>query len=254
MKNILILLLIIINIYFIFDEVSLYFKILYKDKFSNINNYNIDCYIIHLDRSKDRISNIKKQQTKTNLNIKYFSAVDSKKLNKVKLIKEKILDPKYAKISRVEHYGCFLSHVNVIKKIANNYKNKSKAKYTLVLEDDFNIIDNDFDNKLLKIIKDIEKIKYNFDIIFIGNKGDNKIYDKNIINNIYTIPEGNYNVTAESYIVNNKNASKIAKLLNYINVPIDFKFRDLRNNKSINCLIIKPLLVNQNLNYESTIK
>ena len=64
-KNILILLLIIINLYFIFDEISMYLKNFYKDKFSNINNYNIDCYIIHLERSKDRISNIKKQQTKT---------------------------------------------------------------------------------------------------------------------------------------------------------------------------------------------
>jgi GR25 family glycosyltransferase involved in LPS biosynthesis len=184
-KNILILLLIIINLYFIFDEISMYLKNFYKDKFSNINNYNIDCYIIHLERSKDRISNIKKQQTKTELNIQYFNAVDANDLNKDTLIKDKILDPSYANISRVEHYGCFLSHVNVLKQIGYNYENNlSKSKYTLVLEDDFNIIDNNFDNNLSKIIKDIEKIKYNFDIIFIGNKGDDKIYDKNIINNI----------------------------------------------------------------------
>jgi len=142
---------------------------------------------------------------------------------------------------------------NIINFKVPGSSHRQSGKFIAIERDDA-VASSDFDNKLLKIIKDIEKIKYNFDIIFIGNKGDNKIYDKNIINNIYTIPEGNYNVTAESYIVNNKNASKIAKLLNYINVPIDFKFRDLRNNKSINCLIIKPLLVNQNLNYESTIK
>jgi GR25 family glycosyltransferase involved in LPS biosynthesis len=231
------LVLIIILIYLILTNMDTFIDLKY-----DIPN----CYVIHLKKSTDRVKHIEDQAKKTKFHFDYFNAIDAKTLNKEKLIKEGIVDPSYANNSRVEHYACFLSHYNLLKDISEKYeKGQIKSNYSIIFEDDF-IINNDFDKKVIDIIN---KMNSDFDIIFLGNVDLRQ--DKQIIDNIYTITD--HNVTAEGYLIKNKNISRFLPLIKYINVPYDFKYWMLRRDKRILNYIIYPSLVFQNKNFESTI-
>ena len=231
---------------FIFIFIFIFYMLFLYEEF---NNDNIKLYVIHLEISTDRINNITNQQKKTKLIINNFNAVDANNLDKQKLIDQGILSPDYASYSNKGHYACFLSHRNILKKIALS----NLTGYSIIFEDDFNIIDNNFDNNIKNIINNLESINYDFDMIFLGNYNvDEKNNENNIINNIYTIKHDS-NVTAEGYIVNNKSANKIYNLLSYIDSPVDFIFQKIRNNDSIKALVIFPYLVTQNRKLESLI-
>jgi GR25 family glycosyltransferase involved in LPS biosynthesis len=210
---------------------------------SNIH-LEVKLYLIHLSRSNDRITHIDEQQSKTSFIINLFNAIDAQDLNKSDLIHSNTVDVNYANYSRVEHYACFLSHAKLINQIGNN-----DNKYSIIFEDDFNILTDSFDQIIINALNTLELMNYDFDIIYVGNmyniKGDH------LINDIYIAP--NYNITMECYIVNNKNAKKIYSLLNYIDEPIDFKLLTLRKLNLLKCLIIYPQIVTQNRELISTI-
>ena len=211
----------------------------------NFNADNlINCYIIHLEKSSDRISNIKNNKLKSNLLFYYWNGVDGDTLNKNDLIEKGILCSKYADISTKNHWGCFLSHKNIIKELADKYNNNElNTKYSIILEDDFIIINDNFDDIISNALNDLESINYDFDILYI-NSGE---LDKQIINNIYKLKLGSQ-PTTEGYIINNKNLKKISDLLGIINKPIDWKLVEL-----INALILNIPLVSQNKKLKSLI-
>jgi len=223
----------------------LFNALFFNELFNDFNN-NIKLYVIHLERSTDRIPNIKTQQEKTKHEINIFNAVDSKDLDKQTLIDEGILSADYATFSNTGHYACFLSHKKIIGEIA-----ESKTDgYSIVFEDDFNIISDHFDENIKNIINDLNSIQYDFDIIFLGNFSvEENIHDKNIINNVYTINDNN--ITTEGYIINNKSAKKIHDSIGQITSPIDYAFKSLRGN--IKTLIVYPFLVTQIREYPSLI-
>ena len=75
---------------------------------------NYDVFVINLDRSKERMLNVKKQLNNENIDFYRFPAVDGAKLNKKKIIRTGTLKNHKMDIGAL---GCSLSHIGIWKNI-----------------------------------------------------------------------------------------------------------------------------------------
>jgi len=219
--------------------IILYFSI--NEPFSNKNLYSY--YIIHLERSTNRLENIDIQSKKLNKDVIIFPAVDGEKINYDKLIEKNIIQKEYwDRIKKKGVYGCYLSHYNLIEKLKNDYDNKLLySDYTIVFEDDFDINVEDLDDQINNIINNINKLNIDFDIIYLGDSQNT--HGELIINNIYKF--NNSHMYTDCYLINNKKLDKIYSNLHVIDEAIDWKFRILIMNGNLNALMISPKLVGQ---------
>lgn len=131
--------------------------------------FDFDFYIINLDRSLSRWTDIKNQFDNQNItNYKRFSAIDGKSIKDSEYIN--LIDPKtieiaergYRNLHKEHNYGsigCYLSHVEVWKEIL-----KSGKEYGVIFEDDI-ILKKNFKKKFKKFIKNI---CFNWDLIIFG--------------------------------------------------------------------------------------
>jgi hypothetical protein len=104
-------------------------------------------YFINLDENIDRWNKL------SHKNIIRFPAINGKKIDKNKLIKDNIISSNNnLKLGQI---GCALSHISVLKIIQNQ-----DEPYGLILEDDV-IIPDDFSINQLKLPN-------NFDLLFLG--------------------------------------------------------------------------------------
>lgn len=238
-----IILLVIIIIYLFLNK-----KIVTNDNFiannnsiKNINNqYNIDMYVISL-RQNERLKNIKIQENKINRKIKIFDAIKGDLLDVNNLIKNNILEETFSKgpFYRKREVACYLSHFNIYNKIkVNNYDG-----YTIIFEDDFIIMIDNFMEKINKIINNIMLKNINFDILFLGNLNNN--YGTPIEDIIYTVNTENEFTGCHGYLINNKNIDKIIENTKYIDRPIDTKLFDLLKMNKLNILVLYPIIVDQ---------
>ena len=202
----------------------------------------INAYVISL-RSKNRLNNIKKQQKKTKHKIIIFDAIRGDNLDIKELIKNKITDKKWGgkghKItSRKREIGCFLSHSNLYNKI----KYDNKPGYTIVFEDDFSIMINNFDQYIYDTINKLNKNNIDFDILYLGNWKNN--HKDNIIDDIYTVDINTPLTGTHAMLFNNKNISKIIDNLDIADQPIDHKLKEIGIYK-IKILVLYPVIVDQ---------
>jgi glycosyl transferase, family 25 len=236
-------LLILLLVIIIFFYLSFYVK---YEKFTNIKNcYDSlldNIYCVNLDKSKDRWKYIKNIGDKIGINIKRFSAINGKKLNNIK----QYCTDKYYNIMKNQkniygNVGCYLSHLNLWKKIYNNM-----ISHAIIIEDDI-ILKDTFKKELYDTLK---KIPDNWDIIYLGIT---RPCGKKINNNIYIHkhPQCNKdNGGTFGYIVNRKSLYKLIRFADCkINKMIDHKMRDLFH--KLNIYIIYPLLINHNYNLQS---
>ena len=142
-------------------------------------NYRDDfnVYLISLEKDKER---------RDNLNVKpdFIYAVNGHELNIDELKKNGTIIQD-CKLTKGE-IGCFMSHIELLK------KSLKSDKYVLILEDDAKIEDDTFD----KIHITLETAPKDFDILFIGYS----YYE-----DYSTFKHINYMHGAQSYIVNPKN-------------------------------------------------
>jgi len=139
-----------------------------KDLFSKI-------YVINLDRDKDRyeyvLSELKNKNSDLINHIQRFSAIDGRLINIASVdssiitqtAKKDILNKKqriYGVTMTYGSLGCALSH----KKICEMCVEENNKPY-LIFEDDIILYDN-FDNHLLDLMNELEKIQY--DIVYLG--------------------------------------------------------------------------------------
>jgi GR25 family glycosyltransferase involved in LPS biosynthesis len=125
-----------------------------------VNNYiKIEwdkMYIINLEKRPTRkIDMIKKLENENIKNYEIIKAIDGKNpltMNEFMQLKKE----NATNIPTEGHYGCLLSHLDIIKKARYN-----KLKYVLILEDDV-IFENNFLNKLENILVP------EFDLLYIG--------------------------------------------------------------------------------------
>ena len=213
---------------------------------------NINILVITLNNN-DRLNNINNEENKINYPIEQFIGINGQYINQLDLYNKNILSKEFLdkdNIKRSKEIGCYLSHLNLLKKISNNIT----SNYSIILEDDFIIIDNNVLNKINDIVNYLFYNNIDFDIIFLGNTFDNKgnkLNDNNF--NIYEINTDVYTIGCFSYLINNKNIFKIINYLNYIDSPIDNKIDSLIKNKKIISYVIYPNLITYNSILDSNI-
>jgi len=238
------ILLIIIVIFFAFLKPKIY-----KESFEHSNN--IDMYVITLGK-EERLENIKNQQNKINNKIEIYDAVNGKNLdidnlkNNNILANQNILSENYN--HKMGEIGCYLSHLNIYKKIKEN----NKKGYTIIFEDDFLINSDNFINEVKKGIDILNSKNIDFDFLFLGNLNDN--HGENIADNLYYIDKNVNLFGTHGYIINNKNIDKIFDNLNKIVKPIDNAIQDLSYDSVFNTIVIYPNLINQQDQLKSTIR
>jgi len=134
--------------------------------------------------------------------------------------------------------GCYLSHLNIYKKI----KKDNKKGYTIIFEDDFLV---DSENLLDEVKKAIYKL--DFDFLFLGNTKNN--YGENIIDNLYQANPKKRLWGLYGYLINNKIIDKTNK----IDRPIDVIIEYLSYNNVFNTIIMYPNIIKHQSNYKSTV-
>jgi len=215
------------------------------------NSNILDFYVITLGK-QERLQNIKDQEEKIKNKINIFNAVNGSKLD-INDLKEKNILANENNLSenynhKVGEIGCYLSHLNIYKKIKEN----NRKGYTIIFEDDFFIKSDNLINDIQNAIDLLEAKNIDFDFLFLGNLNDN--HSKNISDNLYYFDKNENLYGTHGYIVNNKNIDKIINNLNIIKKPIDNSIQDLSISKVFNTIVMYPNLVIQNEKLKSTIK
>lgn len=219
-----------------------------KDNFVANDINQLDFYVISL-HSPDRILNIETQNKKLNAKINIIDAVNGLKLNQSELLENKTLAPEFSdliNIKRSKEIGCYMSHDKIYNIIKNN---PDKKKYSLILEDDFNIIPDNPIPKLNNIIGIIGGLDW--DILFLGNTFNNA--GLQIKDNIYSVDKNKYTMGTFAYLVNNANIDKLINLIKPIDSPIDNKLDTLIKNNKINSLVVYPNIINYMVEIPSNI-
>jgi GR25 family glycosyltransferase involved in LPS biosynthesis len=248
-KYIILILFIIISIFVFINPIIIRPQF---EKFKNSNDIISDMYVITLGK-KERIDNIKKQEAKINDRIIRFKAVNGLKLDINELIKNDILDknyklcgPKNGNRTKRE-IGCYLSHLNIYKKIKKDNKNG----YTIVFEDDFLVKSPNLKDDIRKSIDKLNNKNIDFDYLYLGSDKIN--YGENIIDNLYYVNPKQHLFGTHAYVINNKKIDKIIDNVKIIKRPIDVAIKDLSNNRIFTTIIMYPNTVIQNKSFKSTV-
>lgn len=177
-----------------------------------------ECYVINLERRKDRMEHMINELKKIDVSYRIFNAVDGLKIKDKDNI---ISNPEVATIK---------SHMGVIKDAIYNEYDK-----IAIFEDDI-IFCDDFDKRLKYYIENIPK---DWDIMYLGSNLNSCQEPALIKHGIYKVKES-YGCFA--MILNNKNGlfQKIVNGENY-NIPYDNYIRSLQ--KELNCYVFKPFFV-----------
>ena len=210
---------------------------------------NIIFYVITLGND-DRVANIKEQEEKYKIKLNIFNAVNGNNIDQNELEKINLLGSvfKFLDEKRSREIGCYLSHFNLLKLIESS---QTKSKYTVILEDDFQIIDSNYKSI---ITNGLYQIKDSFDIIFLGYL--NNIDETTNIKyspNLYKLNSNNKIWGAYGYLVNNKSIAKIINLLVPIDKPIDIKYEELGIGNKLNIYFLNPKIIYVNNMLKSTI-
>lgn len=245
---IILLIMLIISIYFLFNFLNNkndYFEIIFNE--SN----NINYYVITLN-SKERNENIKLSEKKYNINIQIIEGVNWINVNQNELLNKNVIssDFKNNLDKRSKEIACYLSHFKIYNLIKDSNK---KDGYSVIFEDDFNILENNLINNNFneEIESVINIMKEDFDIIFLGNTFDNSKdrYKRNIFN----IDKNKETIGCYGYLINNSSINKILNQVNYIDEPIDSKLSSLIKTDNLRCFVLKPNIVNYKVEFTSQI-
>ncbi len=228
-----------------------------KINYEFFNNYETQFEVIHMSGNDERLKNIKNQEKKTKIKINLFEAINGSKLDIQKLQDEGFIknpwdthrynhasnEEKKDKIMKGE-IGCYMSHLHLLKKIANS----DYDGWTIIFEDDLILTEN-FKDELDKILKNLEH-NDTVDMVYLGNNYQHKC-NKGVYKDNLCYPDTPYGTQA--YMVNKRSAQKIYDLIKFADNPIDVKYDLLIKDKKINGLVVVPSLVVQNNENKSMI-
>lgn len=133
----------------------------------DINTFFDKIYYINLDRRNDRNETIKRGLIESGIyNIERVAGIDGN------LFLDEFIVNRNIPVKRtVGYYGCFLSHLNVIKRAYNDNLNN-----VLILEDDVAIHSN-LDFEFNKIMNYINHKQMQWDILYLGHVNYNGVYN-----------------------------------------------------------------------------
>ena len=212
----------------------------WKELFSLFDENNIDCYVITM-RTPDRMKSIEENQSKVSFNIDIFDAINGTEID-INKITDPIIDESFKNDkskTRKHEIGCYLSHYNLYKKIASE---NNKNRYTIIFEDDFLIHTEDFENRVIQALKDMEP--HDFDILYMYNTSDN-IGDK-FIKNVCKCDKSKNLWGTMAYIVKNANINKIINETKIMDAPIDVRFWKSNINDKLNIYTFCPFIAKTN--------
>jgi GR25 family glycosyltransferase involved in LPS biosynthesis len=228
-----------IKIIFIFI-IILYFIIsinnYFVDGFENLKN--IKYYVISLG-TPERKNNIKEQNSGQNVSLIFVDAVHWKTINQKQLLDNNVISHSFFKDNdtrRDKEIACYHSHF----KTYNEIKTHNPNGYSVILEDDFNMISKDLSgdvNRIIEIMKNTD-----FDVIFLGNTFYN--IGEKYKNNVHKIDKSYETMGCFGYLIKNKNIQKIINSVSYIDEPIDSKFNSLIKTDNLNIYTVNPSVVN----------
>lgn len=149
--------------------------------------------------------------------------------------------------------GCYLSHFKLIEKIMNDDKNHllNNRNYSVIFEDDVKF-DSNLNNNIIKIINDLNSLKVDFDLIFLGNTCNN--HGIKLINNIYYMDNNNNCFGTHALLINNKNIKKIYNINCNIKNEIDSHYTESIKQSQLNGFVIYPSICFQNTTFTSNIR
>lgn len=212
---------------------------------------DIQYYVIHDPLNQEREKNIILQETKLGKPIRRFDAVMG---NKVDLNDLSIFDPKlqnkYNNQNKNE-YGCYLSHFMLIKYLSEQLSSLDRG-YTVIFEDDFQIMTDDLEQKIQhawSIIEDDKPV----DLLFLGHL--DTFVGPSYKENLFEVDLQNTRDFAgtHGYVLRNQSIPKIMESLYVIDNPIDHKFGKLFHDGQLHALLMNPTIVDQTPKIVSTI-
>ena len=197
---------------------------------------NTKVYVINLDYRKDRLELFKNTYNFHNIDYEVISAIDGKKLDINRLHKEQIVGDYVMntinKKIRDYHYeintmgaiGCYLSHIEVWKKIKEN----KNCNYGIIFEDDIDINNNITEKVIYNYISNLPN---DWDILLLNK---NRVEMTKVKNNLFKVSKF---ICLHSYVIKKNSIDKILKELMPINQHIDFKMSCLASLGKINIYI-----------------
>ena len=177
----------------------------------------LKCYIINLDKSKDRFENISNSLSKLDIEFERVSAIDSNKLGEKPWegVSDKLYSFCHGKKLVASEAGCFLSHYKAIKIFY-----ESKNDFGLILEDDMGF--NDDFVELMELA--IENRKY-WDMLKLNGSHSGTTICQRKLNAQYNIVAFLTRCTkAGAYLINKHAAKQYIDKLLPMHVPYDHSF------------------------------
>ena len=204
---------------------------------SNIDSIDVKYYVISMIDNEDRIQNIKNQKQKITSEINIFEAVNGDNVDMNNVEHQIVADEfKSDDKHRKREIGCYLSHYYILKLIEQS---GNPDGYTVIFEDDFDIISNDFESKLKTILENMAT--HEFDILYIDMFSKNNDGGSVVAGVCKLNPENNMYGT-QSYIVKNRNVDLLLSATWAIDNPIDNKYESAIRSQKLTAYSLCPFL------------
>lgn len=205
-------------------------------------------YLINLDESADRLAACDKLLEQHGLKYERVPGVLGKVLSDVEI--DKVYDPA---LNKKEYYrtlskgeiGCYLSHRECWKKIAN-----SDQPFGIVLEDDINITGD-----VAKAVELIESVEFEFDLVKLApyNRKTRKVVYSHKLDNEFELVIHNKPMSGcAATIYSKEGARKLLTATEKFYRPVDVDIQHFWE-KNIHVWSLAPYVFQQNLDSESTI-
>ncbi|XP_067277851.1 procollagen galactosyltransferase 1 [Pseudorasbora parva] len=170
-----------------------------------------EVFMINLKRRDDRRERMLAALREQEIDCKIIAAVDGKAMNVSEINAMGIhmlpgySDPYHGRPLTKGELGCFLSHYNIWKEIADR-----GLKASLVLEDDlrFEIF---FKRRLQNLMREVESKGLDWDLIYIGRKRMQVDRPEKAVPNIRNLVEADYSYWTLGYMMSLQGAKKLLK-------------------------------------------
>lgn len=206
---------------------------------SRPNKPSVKYCVIHLDRARPRLRNIRQQQKKVSRKIHIVKAVDVYTLpdETDRICQEHNVEIPNVWGSKAET-ACYLSHLKLL-------RGRFDETYVVVFEDDFLIATSNFENKLNTLLQKLERVRESFDVLYLGNltnyRGEPSSVDEcTRVQNTDMACWG-----AHAYVVRTSSLKKLTKQLKVITESYDGKLQTLAYAGEIKSLALKTNWVTQ---------
>lgn len=210
------------------------------------NGAYIDYYVISMKGQNNRIENIKTQQRKLNVTINVFDAIIGEDVDMNNVPNQIVADNfKENSKHRKREIGCFLSHYYILKLIESN---GNPDGYTVIFEDDFNIVVDKFEEYLKSTLESMSQ--YEFDMLYIDTLSNNM--GDPLIKNVCKIDVTKDFYGTQAYIVKNSSINRLLDATWTIDMPIDRKYNEAISSKQINAYTFCPFLT-RSVDLETTL-